>query len=407
MARPLDGVRVTDLTMFWAGPFGTQFLAYLGAQVIKVEPANRGDSVRLMGGAHANPLEWAPIFNGTNVNKYSVTLNLSRPEGVDLLTRLISISDVVTENFSTRVIENLGIGRDFVRRANPTAVVLSMPGFGHGGPWEHYVGFGPQFEQASGITYYSGYPDKPPISHSAMADPIGGMYAAVAMLTALEYRRRTGRGQYIDLSTTEAATFLNARNIMEYTMTGRVRERNTNRHDAWAPHGAFPCAGDDQWVAISVRDDGEFAALCRVIEQPGLAEDTRFADALSRWQHEESLREPISAWTRLRSPQEAMRLLQEAGVAAGAAHTPASVVDDPHLKERDFIQRIHRDVNDGAHPYYGFPAQLSKTPIKPYKATPTIGEDNDFVLGEVLHLSPGEVRDLEAQGVVGTEVRLG
>ncbi|MEE9285210.1 MAG: CoA transferase [Dehalococcoidia bacterium] len=407
MALPLDGVRVTDLTMFWAGPFATQFLGYLGAQVIKIEPAGRGDSVRFQGSGYDNFWEWAPIFNGTNVNKLGVTLDLSIPEGVDLLRRLISISDVVAENFSTRVITNLGIDYDFVRRANPTAVLLSMPGFGHGGPWEHYVGFGPQFEEASGITYISGYPDTEPMTHPAMADPIGGTCAAIAVLTALEHRRRTGCGQYIDFSTTESVAFLNPHSILDYTMNGRVRERNANKHSAWAPHGAFPCRGDDQWVAIAVQGDRQFQALCEAMGSPELAEDPRFADALSRWDNEEALRQHIAAWTRRHTNQEIMDLLQAKGVPAGSAATAATVVDDPHLKARDFFQWIDRPVNGGRRPYIGFPAQLSKTPIKARKATPTVGEDNDYVYGEVLHLSPGEIAGLKERGVISTEVKTG
>ena len=407
MALPLDGVRVTDLTMFWAGPFATQFLAHMGAEVIKIEPAGRGDSVRFQGSGHDDFWEWAPIFNGTNVNKLGITLDLSTPEGIALLQRLISISDVVAENFSTRVVENLGIDYDFVRRANPTAILLSMPGFGHGGPWEYHVGFGPQFEEVSGITYMSGYPDTVPITHAAMADPIGGTFAAIALLIALLHRRRTGRGQYIDLSTTEGVTSLNAHAVMDYTMNQRVRERNANKHLAWAPHGAFPCRGDDEWVAIAVQDDAQFLALCQAMESPELAEDSRFADALSRWENEEALREPISAWTRRHTNVEVMEALQARGVPAGAAATSASIVDDPHLQARDFFQRIDRPVNGGPHPYFGFPAQLSKTPIKARKATPTVGEDNDFVYGEVLNLSPGEIAGLKERGIIETEVRTG
>ncbi len=417
MSLPLSGVRVADLTQFWAGPFSTQFLGHLGAQVIKVEPAGRGDSVRTQGAGAGRPnfWEWAPIFNGTNVNKYGCTLDLGKPEGLELLRRLISVSDVVAENYSTRVIKNLGLGYEFVRRANPTAVLLSMPGFGHGGPWEHYVGFGPQFEEASGITYMSGYADREPIAHSAMTDPIGGMYAAVAVLIALEHRRRTGQGQYIDFSTTEGASYLNAAAILDYTMNGRVRERDANRHPAWAPHGAFPCkpalspaeGGQDQWVAITVQTDAQFQALCGAMGRPELAKDARFADALSRWQNEAALREPIAAWTREREPREVMTLLQSRGVPAGAANNAASIVHDPQLKARDFIQWIDRPVNGGRHPYYGFPAILSRTPVKARKAPPTLGEDNDFVFGEVLRLSNAELTDLKARGIISTEVKIG
>ena len=190
-------------------------------------------------------------------------------------------------------------------------------------------------------------------------------------------------------------------------MNQRVRERNANKHLAWAPHGAFPCRGDDEWVAIAVQDDAQFLALCQVMESPELAEDSRFADALSRWENEEALREPISAWTGQHTNVEVMEALQARGVPAGAAATSASILDDPHLQARDFFQRIDRPVNGGPHPYFGFPAQLSKTPIKARKATPTIGEDNDFVYGEVLNLSPGEIAGLKERGIIETEVRTG
>ncbi|MBI3743780.1 MAG: CoA transferase [Chloroflexi bacterium] len=412
MPLPLEGLRVCDLTQFWAGPFATQYLAHLGAEVIKVEPAGRGDSVRSQGSGHENFWEWAPIFNGTNVNKHGCTLDIATKEGKDLLTRLISASDVVAENYSARVVKNLNLGYDYVRKVNPTAILLSMPGFGRGGPWEQYVGFGPQFEQASGITYASGYPDTEPIGNAAMSDPIGGMYAAIAIMIAIEHRKRTGEGQFIDFSTTEGIAFLNAYTLLDYTMNGRVRERNANKHVAWAPHGAYPCkasdrlGGNDEWVAITVQDDAQFAALCEAMGKPGLAQDERFADVLNRWEHEDALREQIAAWTRQHDSREVMRILQAKGVPAGATINHATVANDPQVKERDFLWYIDRPVNGGKHPYYGFPAKLSKSQVRARKATPTVGQDNEYVYGDVLNLSKRQIEDLNRRGVIARTVRV-
>ncbi len=402
MPLPLEGIRVCDLTQFWAGPFATQYLANLGAEVIKIEPAGRGDRQRTSAVPRANPGEWVAIFNGTNVNKQGCTLDITTADGKALLRRLISISDVVAINMSARAVKKLGLEYAYVRSVNPTAVMLSMTGFGATGPWQEYVGFGPQFEQASGITYISGYPDLEPMGNPAMGDPIGGTFGAIAILMALDHRRRTGQGQFIDLATTEGMSFINPYSSLDYTMNGRIKERNGNKHAIWSPHGAFPCKGHDEWVAVAVQSDGQFAALCRAIGRPELAQDERFADALSRWENEALLREPITHWTRQRDRREAVRLLQEAGVPCGATSTHATIVDDPQLKHRDFLWWIDRPINEGRHPYYGFPARLSKTPITARKRPPTLGEDNGYVYGELLSLGRARMAELDKSGVIAT-----
>ncbi len=405
MPLPLEGIRVCDLTQFWAGPFATQYLANLGAEVIKVEPAGRGDRQRTSAVPRANPGEWVAIFNGTNVNKHGCTLDITTAEGKALLRHLIAISDVVAINMSARAVKKLGLEYGYVRSVNPTAVMLSMTGFGATGPWQEYVGFGPQFEQASGITYISGYPDLEPMGNPAMGDPIGGTFGAIAILMALDHRRRTGQGQFIDLATTEGMSFINPYSSLDYTMNGRIKERNGNKHAVWSPHGAFPCKGHDEWVAIAVQNDEQFAALCRAIGKPEMAHDMRFADALSRWEKEALLREPISHWTRQRDRLEAVRLLQEAGVPSGATSTHATIVDDPQLKDRDFLWRIDRPINEGRHPYYGFPARLSKTPITARKRPPTLGEDNGYVYGELLSLAGARMAELDERGVIAKVLR--
>ncbi|MBM4405348.1 MAG: CoA transferase [Chloroflexi bacterium] len=404
MPLPLEGIRVCDLTQFWAGPFATQYLANLGAEVIKIEPAGRGDRQRTSAVPRPNAGEWVAIFNGTNVNKHGCTLDITTPEGKALLRHLISISDVVAMNMSARAVKKLGLEYDYVRSVNPTVVMLSMTGFGATGPWQEYVGFGPQFEQASGITYISGYPDLEPMGNPAMGDPIGGTFGAIAIMMALSHRRRTGQGQFIDLATTEGMSFINPYALLDYTMNGRIMERNANKHRLWSPHGAFPCKGHDEWVAIAVQSDAQFAALCACIGRPELAAAPRFADALSRWENEAALREPIAHWSRRHTNQEAAALLQQAGVPSGATVTHATVIDDPQLKHRDFFWWIDRPINEGKHPYYGFPAQLSKTPVTARKIPPTLGEDNAYVYGDLLSLASAKMADLDRRGVIAKTV---
>jgi crotonobetainyl-CoA:carnitine CoA-transferase CaiB-like acyl-CoA transferase len=367
-----------------------------------VEPAGRGDRQRTSAVPRANPGEWVAIFNGTNVNKHGCTLDITTPDGKALLRQLIAISDVVAINMSARAVKKLGLEYAYIRSLNPTAVMLSMTGFGASGPWQEYVGFGPQFEQASGITYISGYPDLEPMGNPAMGDPIGGTFGAIAILMALDHRRRTGQGQFIDLATTEGMSFINPHSLLDYTINGRIKERNGNKHAAWSPHGAFPCKGHDEWVAIAVQSDEQFAALCNAIGRPELAEDDRFADALSRWRNEALLREPISHWTRRHERMETLRLLQTAGVPSGATHTNATIVDDPHLKDRGFFWWLERPINEGKHPYYGFPAHLSKTPVTARKLPPTLGEDNAYVYGDVLGLGGARIAELDKSGVIAT-----
>ncbi|MBI3744606.1 MAG: CoA transferase [Chloroflexi bacterium] len=406
MAMPLTGIRVCDLTHFWAGPFATEYLAHFGAEVIKVEPPGRGDSQRSGGHGHDNFWEWMPLFNGTNVNKRGCTLDLATPDGAALLDQIIAVSDVVAINLSARAARNLGVTYSRIRRVNPSVIMLSMLGFGEGGPWEQYVGFGPQFEQAAGITYISGYPDTEPIGHAAMPDPIAGMFGAIAVVTALEHRRRTGQGQRIDLSTTEGVALVNAGTVLEYTMSGQVRERHANKHLASSPHGAFRCQGNDSWLAIAVQNDDQFRALCETIGHPELISDPRFADLLSRSNNEATLREPIEAWTRLHDAHDAMTVLQRRGVPAGATINHATIVDDPQLKHREFLWWIDRPVNGGKYPYYGFPAHLSKTPVRPWKPAPTLGEDNGYVFSEMLSLNREAMQSLEQRGIVSQKMNV-
>ncbi|MEE9285556.1 MAG: CoA transferase, partial [Dehalococcoidia bacterium] len=352
MRLPLEGVRVIDLSMWWAGPFATMELAAMGAEIIKVESIQRLDGYRGVSAAIAGERSWerAPVFNAFNLGKLGITLDLTRPEGTKVFKRLVRVADVVLDNYSARVIENFGLGHDVLRQENPGIITVSMPGFGDSGPWKNYTGFAFNLEQLSGLAHHTGFPDGPPCNIGAAADPIMGMYGAFAVLTALEHRRRTGQGQHVDLAHLEALTAFSGGPVMDFQLNGRVTGRAGNRDPAAAPHNFYPCRGQDQWVAIAVYGDDDWRRLAGAMGEPEWSREPRFADELGRWRHQEELDALIGGWTRDKDKNEVMRLLQEAGVAAGAALDAPGLLADPHLNQRRFYQRLRRE-EVGVQPY--------------------------------------------------------
>jgi crotonobetainyl-CoA:carnitine CoA-transferase CaiB-like acyl-CoA transferase len=229
----------------------TALLADLGAEVIKIESVQRLDHLRLLGGwPTPDGYEWSSVFNGVNRNKFGITLNMNDQRGRDIFRQLVKTGDIVTENFSPRVMANWGLTYDVLKTINPGLIMLSMPGFGTTGPLRNYVTFGPNVEMVSGMPTISGYRDGEPMMTGYMADPAAGLMGAVAVMTALQYRRRTGKGQHIDLSQMEAITTFMGGAIMDYVMNERFQPRRGNRHPSLAPHGVYRCKGEDEWVTI-------------------------------------------------------------------------------------------------------------------------------------------------------------
>ncbi len=400
---PLEGVRVVDSCIYWAGPMATMLLADLGAEVIKIESIQRIDLLRTQGGwPTPDGYEWSAAFNGANRNKYDVTLNLNDPRGRDIFKKLVGIGDIVAENFSPRVMENWGLTYDVLKEINPRLIMLSMPGFGATGPWRNYVTFGPNVEMVSGMPTISGYPDGKPMMTGYIADPIAGLAGAVAVMTALEHRRRTGEGQRIDLSQCEAVTALMGGPLMEFSMNGRLQERRGNRHHSNAPHGVYPCDGDDQWITIAVSSEREWAALCEAMGNPPWTRDAKFADMVSRSANHDELDTQISEWTSKRDKVDATRVLQQAGVAAMQVQSYADVLSDEHLVQRGLFETLTRPVT-GTHPYPGFPVKLSETPLSIRRPAPTLGQDNEYVLGELLGMTEQEIGQLAGDEVIGTK----
>ncbi len=402
MNGPLTGIRVCDFTWVWAGPFCTLQLAHMGAEVIRIESARRICILRnLPPWAEGQPgINRSGYFNQYNQGKKSITLDLSKPEGVQLAKRLVAISDVAAENFAAGVIDRLGLGYEALREVKPDIIMISMSGYGRTGPEAGYVSYGPAQVPLSGLSSLTGYAGWPPMHVGiSYGDPTAGLHAAFALLAALLYRERTGEGQYIDMSQWESTMVVIGEGIMDYTMNGTQPPRMGNRVPHMAPHGVFRCAGEDRWVSIACGSDAEFEALARVIGHPELASDPRFRTLADRKAHEDELESIVEAWTSARDPFEVTRLLQAARVAAFPPLMNRELAEDPHLNQRGFfVEKEHPEV--GVRQHVGIPWRMSETPCQVTRAAPVLGQDNDYVYGELLGLSSAQIADLKAREVI-------
>ena len=406
MNRPplLANVRVVDLSMGWAGPLAARHLADMGADVIKVEGCVRFDWWRGWeatqqwiddGGAEKNP-----AFNMVNRNKRDLTLDLSTETGSDLLKRLVAISDVVVENYSAGVLPKLGLDYDVLAAVNPALVMISMPAFGTDGPWQGYRAYGSTVEQASGLPHLAGRPEDPPtMVHVALGDSVGGLNGAAALLTALRHKRRTGQGQHLDLSQSQCLFPLGAQGILTQTATGTAPSRLGNRSLRHAPHGVYPCAGEDEWIVIQVLDEEQWQAFRAFAGIDGFgAVDDRLARA-------DALDDAVAAFTREHVAELLMVELQAAGIPAAHAASSLELSVDPHLAERGFWKVMERPhVGDLPHP--AAPYRVGKLPFDIDRVAPTLGQHNREVLTELLHLSDAEIDDLERRGIIGDRPKM-
>lgn len=398
---PLEGIRVADFTWVWAGPFCTLQLAHLGADVVRVESASRTCVTRLLPPwPEGQPgVNRSGYFNQYNQGKRSLTLNLKDPQGIAVARDLIRASDVVVENFASGVMERMGLGYERCRELREDVIMISLSGYGSSGPESEYVSYGPAQVPLSGFSSVTGYRGWRPMHIGiSYGDPTAGLQGAVAVLAALLHRRRTGAGQYIDLSQWESTMALLPEAILTQTMTGATPDRDGNRDPSWAPHGVYRCAGEDRWVSIVVADDDEWRALAAVID-PTLSDDPRFASADLRKRNEDELDERIGAWCSERSPEEVRDLLQKAGVAAFPPMTAKDLHDDAHLGSRDyFVELPHPEV--GTRRHMGIPYKLSRSPLVVRRAAPCVGQDTDDVLRDVLGYDPERIAALRAAGTL-------
>ena len=401
--KPLAGVRVADFTWVWAGPFCTEQLAHLGAEVVRIETAARPCVTRLLppfADFQPGPNR-SGYFNQYNQGKQSLTLNLKHPRGLEVARRLITKSDVVAENFANGVMERMGLGYEDVRRLKADIIMVSISGYGRSGPERDFVSYGPATVPLAGFSSVTGYKGSPPMHIGvSYGDPTAGLHGALAVMAALCHRRRTGEGQFIDVSLWEAAASLLPDALLEYQMNGEEPPRDGNRDPHMAPHGVFRCAGSDRWLSLAVDNEEEWRSLCAVIGDDTLAGDARFATLAERKRNEDALEARITEWTKTLSPEEATRRLQAAGVAAFPTMTNQDLAEDPHLDGRGFFVDLpHPEV--GARHHAGIPWRLSATPCAVETAAPCLGEHNRRVLADVLGYSAAEIDALTAEGALG------
>lgn len=401
--RPLEGMRIIDLSMGWAGPICTRNLADLGADVIKVEACGYPDWWRGVDNrietVTERLYEKSARFNIMNRGKRAITLDLTVPDGVRLAKELIERADAVIENYSSEVLRKFGLDYAVLSKINPSLVMVSMAAFGSEGPWREARAYGSTLEQGSGLPSVGGRPDDPPMmNHLAYGDAVGGLNACSAVLVALLHRKQTGLGQFIDLSQVQCMLPFTAVWAIEQSANGRTTPRAGNRHPAFSPHGIFPSAGEDKWVMVAATDDSMWAALARVI---GL-DDPSLATLAGRRAQEDRVEAAIASWTRQRSADDAMVILQKYGVASGSVRQPMDLISDPHLNARGFWQWVER-AYVGSHPQPSAPYREGGLPIPVKAPAPTLGQFNEEVLKEMLGLPNSEIERLKGAGVIGTE----
>ncbi|HEX7128196.1 MAG TPA: CoA transferase [Thermodesulfobacteriota bacterium] len=397
MKPPLDGVRVLDFTLHNAGPFATMLLACMGAEVIKVESAMRLDIHRRPHPVYGR-LD-VPNFEQVQMRKRSVRLNLKDPRGIELARALAKVSDLVAESFRPGVMDRLGLGYADLSKLNRRIILLSVSAAGQTGPERENPGYAPIFGATGGLGYLTGYEDGPPVEIRHIMDHSVGLSAACGALFALYHQRRTGEGQHVDVSGQEVASSLIGEYLVEYAAGGRSAARMGNADHIMAPHGVYPCAGKDRWVAIAVGSDAEWLGLRAAAGDPGWASDGRFDDAVGRWTHRDEIDRRLAEWTSRHAAEEITRRCQAHGVAAIPSMSPADIHADPQTEARDMLPTIE-------HPRHGRrravrpPWKFSRTPADAVGWSPDLGEHTAEVFGELLGLSAAEIESLVEARVI-------
>jgi benzylsuccinate CoA-transferase BbsF subunit len=401
---PLEGIRIMDFGQMWAGPHVTEWLAVMGAEVIKIETRVRLDFMRMVGtppGLRDKAPNAGSAFACLNFGKKSITLNMNQPKALELARKLVKLCDVVAENFGGPVLERWGLGYSELKKLKPDIILYSGSGYGRTGPHKERPSYAEIVEAFDGSTSVNGYPGGGPntVGVAPWTDGTQAMHGAFAILAALYHRSKTGEGQYIDAAMIEGSANFLGELVMDYIMNGRIGERIGNRDKVMAPHGCYHCQGEDEWVAIAVSNDEEWKAFCNAIGNPEWTKKKKFSDELGRWKNQDELDKYVEEWTRKHHHYEAMEILQRAGVTAGASLSVQGLAEDVHLKEREFFIETEHPVM-GKLRLAGLPWRLSNAPKGNYHYAPLLGEHNDYVFGELLGLSQEEITQLVAEKVL-------
>lgn len=436
---PLEGIRIAGIVVVWAGPWSMQLLAHMGAETIRVESCQRFpamtrgiflnppklliDNMPPMTGGYPNrepgdrPWNRSNHANTTLYNQLTMTVDLTRPEGMDIFWRLISKCDAFVENNPPSTMDKLGITYEKMKEVKPDIIMLRAPGYGLSGPWKDYRGLGSNFEQYAGHDMLRGYLDMDPSGHSMVfaCDHAAGAQGAFVLLAALHYRNRTGKGQLIELSQTEAFLPWIAQALMDYDMNGRVQGTMGNRYPGAAPCGCYRCKGEsiaqgtssltpDQGnhVFITCHNDEEWQGLCRAMGNPSWTREEKFGDTISRYKNQDEMDRHIEEWTRERDHFEVMYILQAEGVPAGPVESYEDAYKDPQLKARGFFEWATQE-DCGTHLYPGMPWKMSKTPLRIRRGPARLGEDSEYVYKKIIGVSDAEYARLEKEGHIGMD----
>ncbi len=399
-SAPFDGIRITDLTRVWVGPYGTRQLADFGAEVIKIESSLFDATSRIAG--------ILPMHPELNRNKLSITVDLHHKDGQDLVKRLVATSDVVAENYAPGALKRWGLDYDSLRQVKEDIVYISMPGWGSTGPFSHHVLFGLQAQTASGVTHLWGHPDSPPSLRCGIyyADFFVGAQCGLMLETALYHRKLTGQGQLIEVSQVEAQANALGIPLLDHFVNGVDTQPEGNARSYAGPHGVYPCKGVDAWCTIACSTEEEWGSLVGALtppmgQAPEWTGDPRFATLPARVENREALDTALSEWTSNLTPKQVMTMLQRHGVPASAVQTTEDVYFDGHLRGRGYVVDIqHPETQWGQLGHATFGAQLSETPGQIRLGAPALGQDNDYVLGELLEMEESEVARLREDGVL-------
>jgi len=400
--QALQGLKVADFAWYIAGPSIPMWMAHHGAEIVRVESLTRPDELRGIepfkdGIAGINR---SGCYANYNSNKFDIALNLNHPRGVEVAKKLVAWADVLVENFTPGTMaRKWGLGYESVKEINPDIIMVSTSPMGQTGPEAEQAGFGLELVSRGGFTHFTGWPDQDAVGVGyPYTDTVTPPVAVIGIMAALEYRRRTGKGQYIDLSQHEVAVQHLTPAIIDYTVNGREGGRIGNRNPKAAPHGAYRCRGEDRWCAVAVFTDGEWQAFCDVIGKPELKADARFADLAARKQNEDELDAIIERWSINLDPEEVMKMMQAAGIAAGVVQSGKDLIEDPQLKHRHHFWYLdHPEM--GVCAYDGPPFILSETPAELNRPAPCLGEHTEHVCTKILGIPDEEFVELLADGV--------
>lgn len=405
--KVFEGIKVAEFAWVIVGPSTCRYLADHGATVVKVESHRRLDSMRTLGpfigGRPTGDNSMA--YGRHSANKYCVSIDLGHPNGRKLAWKLIMWADIMTESFTPEVMQRWGLDYESVRKVRPDIIYLSCSTQGRGGPHGGYAAYGPQASPLCGFTELSGWPNQKPMApFGAYTDYVSPRFNATALIAALDYRRRTGKGQWLEQSIFETCLHFLAPPVMDYLVNERIASRNGNRLPHAAPHGVFPCKGDDRWVAIAVFSDEEWRAFGKAIGNPDWTKRAKFATLSKRKENEDELEKLVAGWTINYAAEQVENMLQDAGVAANIVAKPADVLDDPQLKHRNYFVRLEHQVMGKR----VFEPQacyiLSKTPREVKMPSPCIGEHNAYVFKELLGMTDDEIAEHIIDGSITTEV---